>query len=126
MKVEISNGELLDKLSILSIKSQRINDESKLHNIRREHAILETLSESLLANNQILENYLLLMQINTKLWDIENAIRLKELSKIFDTEFIELARSVYITNDRRAEIKRNINELSGSELIEEKSYSTYN
>lgn len=125
MKVEISNGELLDKLSILKIKELRIDDQNKLQNVRKERMLLESISTELLTNPSIKEQYDLLSQVNTTLWDIEDSIRLKELSKSFDAEFIELARSVYVTNDLRAAIKKMINQLSNSELVEEKSYSDY-
>lgn len=125
MKVEISNGELLDKLSILKIKEQHIQDSRKLQNVRNESTILEQLSEELLSNSSVLEQYRLLTDVNMKLWDIEDRIRLKETTKSFDDEFIELARSVYVTNDLRASIKRTINTLTGSYLVEEKSYTEY-
>jgi len=97
MKVEISNGELLDKLSILNIKEQKIIDENKLQNVHRERMLLQNMSEKLLTNNLVLEQYQMLIEVNTQLWNIEDAIRLKESTKSFDNEFIELARSVYIT-----------------------------
>jgi hypothetical protein len=125
MKVEISNGELLDKLSILNIKEQKIIDENKLQNVHRERMLLQNMSEKLLTNNLVLEQYQMLIEVNTQLWNIEDAIRLKESTKSFDNEFIELARSVYITNDLRADIKKNINILTSSYLIEEKSYKPY-
>jgi hypothetical protein len=125
MKVEISNGELLDKLSILNIKEQKITDENKLENVHRERILLQNMSEELLTNNLVLEQYQSLIEVNTHLWNIEDAIRLKESTKSFDNEFIELARSVYITNDLRANIKKNINILTSSYLVEEKSYKSY-
>lgn len=125
MKVEVSNGELLDKLSILRIKQQKINDEFKLKNINTEVTILEQLSSELLKDPVVLEKYLELSKINEKLWDIEDRIREKEYLKIFDEEFIGLARRVYITNDLRASIKKDINKLTMSHLVEEKSYKSY-
>jgi hypothetical protein len=123
MKVEISNGELLDKISILQIKLERISDESKLKNIQAEYTELTKIGAKLLEDEQTL--YMKLKAVNQILWDIEDRIRIKEKEKIFDQEFVDLARSVYITNDKRADIKKEINILSGSYLIEEKSYEKY-
>jgi predicted nuclease with TOPRIM domain len=123
MKVEISNGELLDKISILQIKLERISDESKLKNIQAEYTELTEIGAKLLEDEQTL--YMKLKAVNQTLWDIEDRIRIKEKEKIFDQEFVDLARSVYITNDKRADIKKEINILSGSYLIEEKSYEKY-
>jgi len=123
MKVEISNGELLDKISILQIKLERISDESKLKNIQAEYIELTEIGAKLLEDEQTL--YMKLKAVNQTLWDIEDRIRIKEKEKIFDQEFVDLARSVYITNDKRADIKKEINILSGSYLIEEKSYEKY-
>lgn len=125
MKVEISNGELLDKISILQIKLERISDESKLKNIQVEYTELTEIGAKLLEDDQIQTLYMKLKAVNQALWDIEDEIRIKEKEKIFDKEFVDLARSVYITNDKRADIKKEINLLSGSYLIEEKSYEKY-
>jgi hypothetical protein len=125
MKVEISNGELLDKISILQIKLERISDESKLKNIQVEYTELTDIGANLLEDDQIQTLYMKLKAVNQALWDIEDEIRIKEKEKIFDKEFVDLARSVYITNDKRADIKKEINLLSGSYLIEEKSYEKY-
>jgi hypothetical protein len=125
MKAEISNGELLDKISILQIKLERISDENKLKNIQVEYTELTDIGAKLLEDDQIQTLYMKLKAVNQALWDIEDEIRIKEKEKIFDKEFVDLARSVYITNDKRADIKKEINLLSGSYLIEEKSYEIY-
>ena len=126
IKVELSVGELLDKISILRIKTERIADRSKLENINKELDALISLWENSIYSNSNLESEINnLKTINEELWDIEDKIRDKERNKIFDKGFIELARAVYITNDKRADIKRIINSKTRSELIEEKSYSNY-
>lgn len=125
MKVEISDGELLDKLSILEIKALFIKDEQKLTNIRREIEELKPLCVNHFVSQEIKESYEELKNINLKLWEIEDSIRVKEKEQEFDEEFVRLARGVYFTNDQRAEIKKRINLLSGSYLIEEKSYVDY-
>jgi len=125
MKIEVSNGEILDKYSILTIKANLIKDKNKLENIKKE---LESLTESvvgILDIPGIVDFYGELLSVNYKLWEIEDNIRDCERSKDFGERFIDLARLVYITNDRRAEIKKQINLVSGSELIEEKSYEKY-
>lgn len=127
MKVEISTGELLDKISILEIKLLNIKDEKKIKNVYKELAILNPYFQDLLDEYGLdLKNlYIKLSNINKGLWDIEDAIREKEAFEEFDEEFVELARSVYITNDKRAAVKKEINLLTKSELVEEKSYSDY-
>ena len=125
MKVEISDGELLDKLSILKIKEKFIIDESKLKNVDNEINALSPLCTNLLYGLEISDLYQKLILVNTKLWEIEDQLRIKEKSKEFDDEFISLARSVYYTNDERASIKKEINKISGSFLTEEKSYQDY-
>ena len=127
MLIEISNGELLDKLTILEIKLAEIKDKVKLANIQKEFDTLNPLAKELFDNNdgQLQNHYLELASINSQLWDIEDRIRECEKAKRFDKEFIELARSVYITNDRRSEIKKIINVTTGSNLVEEKSYEEY-
>lgn len=125
MKIEISNGEILDKLSILQIKALKINDINKLINVENERRVLLPMYDVIATTEELREKFQDLLNINLKLWDIEDSIRLKEQKKEFDEEFIELARSVYKTNDVRASIKRDINLLSNSELIEEKSYEEY-
>jgi len=127
MLVEISNGELLDKISILELKMFRIEDEEKLVNVHKEFDTLNPLVVELFENNdsQLQNHYLELAEINGKLWDIEDWIRDCEREKRFDKEFVELARSVYITNDKRCEVKKLINILTSSGLVEEKSYKEY-
>lgn len=127
MKVEISTGELLDKISILEIKLLNIKDEEKTKNVYKELAVLNPYFQDLLDEYglSIKNLYIKLSNINKSLWDIEDAIRDKEKAEEFDEEFVELARSVYITNDKRAAVKKEINLLTKSELVEEKSYSDY-
>ena len=126
IKIELSVGELLDKISILQIKVERINDSSKLENIKKELSVLLSLWEgSVYVNHDLESEKNKLKLVNEELWDIEDKIRDKERNQVFDQDFIELARAVYITNDKRADIKRIINSKTGSELIEEKSYSDY-
>lgn len=128
MKIEVSNGELLDKISILELKLLRIEDEEKLVNIRKEFETLNPLVQELFEKHdgQLQNHYLELAEINGQLWDIEDWIRDCEREKRFDKEFVELARSVYITNDKRSEVKKIINIITGSGLVEEKSYKDYN
>lgn len=126
LSVPVSPGEFLDKLSILEIKSERMTDAAKLNNVRNELALLRRVwSGSGYAQADIEAEYRTLRAVNEQLWDIEDRIRLKEAAKQFDQDFIDLARSVYILNDRRAASKRRLNEALGSELIEEKSYADY-
>lgn len=123
---EISIGEFLDKLTILRIKSKRILDEARHKNIRKELQKLETVWERLGPEyGDITAEIGELKKVNEALWDIEDRIREKDTRKEFDDEFIELARSVYLHNDRRAKIKRTINIRLGSGLIEEKLYRNY-
>ena len=128
MKVEISNGELIDKITILEIKLIEIKDKDKLINIQKEFDTLNPLVEKLFEkyDSQLQHHYDELAKINGQLWDIEDWIRECEHEKRFDKEFVELARSVYITNDKRSEIKKLINILTESGLVEEKSYKDYN
>ena len=127
MKIEISNGELLDKLSILEIKKKNITDSIKLVNIKNEFDELEPLANILFNDFSPKINYLYskLSQINNELWVIEDEVREYEKNKNFNSKFIELARSVYFTNDKRSVIKKEINILTKSGLIEEKSYEDY-
>ena len=126
IKVELSVGELLDKIAILQIKAERIVDPSKLENINKELDVLMSLwKDSAYSNNNLESETNELKAINEELWAIEDKIRDKERNRVFDKGFIELARAVYITNDKRADIKRIINSKTGSALIEEKSYSDY-
>lgn len=124
--VDISPGELLDKISILEIKSARIVDVGKLENVRYELALLrKTWDNSVDATDSLKKFEGELRTVNESLWDIEDAIRVCEANQDFGPKFIELARSVYTTNDRRAEIKRQVNTMLGSSIVEEKSYSKY-
>ena len=125
MIIEVSNGELLDKVSILEIKLKLITNEAQLKNIQAEYDHLNAMAKILLVNEDAAEFYRQLTIVNERLWEIEDAIRLKEHNQQFDNEFIELARSVYFTNDNRSAIKKAINNCTGSTLVEEKSYQTY-
>lgn len=125
MKVEISDGELLDKISILHIKSERISDEGKLRNVRTEYEALTQIGAKLLEDEQVSILYSKVKEVNEALWDLEDDIRIKEKAKVFDEEFIRLAREIYRTNDRRAEVKKEINLLTGSLFVEEKFYEQY-
>jgi hypothetical protein len=127
MLVEVSNGELLDKISILELKMLKIEDKEKLVNVHKEFDTLNPLVIELFENydSQLQNHYLELAKINGELWDIEDWIRDCEREKRFDKEFVELARSVYITNDKRCEVKKLINILTSSGLVEEKSYKEY-
>lgn len=125
MKVEISNGDLIDKLTILEIKFKKVQSQPKIENISRELKYLQTICSDLLLVDGIQNLYSELIDINNKLWIIEDHIRQKEKQKIFDQEFIELARQVYFTNDHRAQIKKDINMITESNFIEEKSYEQY-
>jgi len=124
--VPVSPGELLDKITILRIKSERVRDAAKLANIRRELALLEqTRQQFVPADAPLQEDELQLLQVNSQLWDIEDRIREHEARQRFDAEFIELARSVYLRNDERAAIKHRINAKLNSVIVEEKSYQPY-
>ena len=126
IQTPVSYGELLDKITILEIKSSRIADAAKLANVRNELDLLNAIwSGSHVSTIDIAHERAQLLAINQALWDIEDAIRLKERAQAFDQEFIELARSVYFRNDERAACKRAINLKLGSELVEEKSYQDY-
>jgi hypothetical protein len=126
ISVPISPGEMLDKITILRIKSQRMTDPQKLHNVRVELDALErTWQSSPYAGADIAAEVAALQAVNERLWVIEDDIRDKERAQSFDAGFIALARSVYFENDERAAIKRRINVRLGSLLVEEKSYSSY-
>ena len=124
--VPVSFGELLDKISILQIKSERMSDAAKLANVRNELAALErTWSAHPAASREIDGLRAELKAVNERLWDIEDDIRLKDKAQAFDAGFVELARSVYFQNDERARIKKAINLALGSGYVEEKSYADY-
>lgn len=127
MKVEVSNGELLDKLTILELKLSNISDVKKLTNIQKEHDELNPLAGQLFDSyGEELKNlYKKLTEINSELWTIEDDIRECERNKDFGSDFVSLARAVYFTNDKRSEIKKSINLLTGSGFVEEKSYEDY-
>jgi hypothetical protein len=125
LNVPVSPAEFLDKLTILEIKSERIADPAKLANVRRELELLRaTWAASPLAGRDVSPLVAELRAVNETLWDIEDRIRRKEAEQRFDDDFIELARSIYRSNDRRAAIKRDLNVALGSDLLEEKSYTT--
>jgi hypothetical protein len=123
MKIEVSNGEIIDKLTIIQIKLERIKDEAKLANLKNEYDKLIKASSSIISTEDPL--YKSLYEVNCELWDIEDHIRELERRKDFGSDFIETARAVYFKNDRRSEIKREININTSSGLIEEKSYGKY-
>ena len=124
--VPVSPGELIDKVTILEIKSARMSDAAKLKNVRTElELLMRTWQASAYASIDIQQEWNGLRDVNGQLWDIEDRIRDKEREQAFDQEFIELARAVYVTNDERAAIKRRINVKLGSSLVEEKSYKQY-
>ncbi|RKY55055.1 MAG: hypothetical protein DRP96_13005 [Candidatus Neomarinimicrobiota bacterium] len=124
LKIDVSIGEIVDKLTILSIKLDKFKDPEKRKNVEKEYQILlQSLKTSDITPES--EEFKKLKTINLKLWDIEDKIRVKEAEKSFDDEFIELARSVYFTNDERATIKKQINLKFNSDLIEEKEYVSY-
>jgi hypothetical protein len=125
MNIEVSHGEIVDKLTILQIKKENIKDPSKLDNITKEYDYLFSIVENDLGILTSSPEYLELLSINKDLWIIEDDIREKERQKQFDDEFIKLARDVYYTNDVRAKIKKEINLKYSSGFIEEKSYSQY-
>lgn len=123
MKIEVSNGEIIDKLTIIQIKIERIRDSEKLKNLQKEYEILKTASSAIMSQEDPL--YLELYKVNCDLWDIEDKIRDLEKRKEFGSDFIQTTRSVYFNNDKRSEIKRAINLKTSSDLVEEKSYEKY-
>ena len=126
IRVPVSPGEVLDKITILEIKSERMSDPAKVANVRTELALLqETWNRAVQADDVVRELHTQLKEINEALWEIEDDIRDKERAKEFDQRFIELARSVYFTNDRRSEVKKKLYLHLGSQIIEEKSYQDY-
>ena len=124
--VPVSPSELLDKMTILEIKSERINDTKKVMNVRHELELLSKVWSDFVTEDKVITNLRQqLKTINEKLWEIEDDIRNEEQQNRFGKEFIELARAVYITNDKRAQIKKDVNLYLGSEIFEEKSYKDY-
>jgi hypothetical protein len=126
LKVEISAGEFLDKLTILKIKTERITDAGQLRNINYELDVLrQAWVDSPLSQKDVSVDLKDLKAVNEQLWDIEDQLRAMEAQKEFGDEFVQLARSVYKLNDKRAAIKRRLNEIFGSKMVEEKSYTDY-
>lgn len=126
IRVPISPGELIDKITILEIKSERMSDAKKVANVKHELALLlATWKESPNSRIDITTEWAALKEINGKLWVVEDDIRDKERAQQFDARFIELARAVYVINDERAAVKRKINDKLGSKIVEEKSYADY-
>jgi hypothetical protein len=125
MKIEVSNGEIADKFSILIIKKSKIKDDVKLNNIEKEIDSIIPIFLKVVKKKEVHDKYLDLEVVNKELWSIEDDIRECERQKDFGDKFIQLARSVYIKNDRRAEIKKEINLLTNSGTVEEKSYESY-
>jgi hypothetical protein len=123
MKLEVSNGEIADKLSIIEIKLDKISDPLKLANLKNEYEEVNRAMSSILEKTHPL--YLQLYEINSRLWVIEDHIRDLERARDFGDDFVKTARSVYFINDERSEVKRKINEITGSKLFEEKSYEEY-
>ena len=123
--VALSWGEVIDKITILEIKQQRLSSSSAIDNVRRELAALNKVVAGIAVPEALAALKQALKAVNEKLWDIENQIRAKEAASAFDQHFIELARSVYVNNDDRAKLKREINKLLKSELVEEKQYTSY-
>ncbi len=126
IQVPVSPGEVLDKITILEIKSERITDPDKVVNVRRELKLLrDRWRQSVDQDETVSRIHAELKSVNEALWEIEDAIRDKERARAFDQRFIELARSVYVTNDRRANAKKELNIYLGSAIVEEKSYQDY-
>lgn len=123
--IEASIGELIDKLTILDIKKERISDSEKLRHIEKEHGLLLSKSEEYLKDESIFKVYEELREVNSKLWFIEDDLREMESQGRFDEDFVQKARSVYFTNDKRFELKSRINELAGSAIKEQKGYKKY-
>ena len=125
INIPISVGELIDKLSILYIKKTKISNQEKLVFISEEFELLYNISSLYLEDDKIFQLYHSLVSINSKLWDIEDELRIIENNKIFDSKFIQLARQVYLINDERFSVKNMINELTDSEIREQKEYVEY-
>lgn len=125
LKVQISVGELIDKLSILQVKKNNIKEQFKLVEVDKEFDALNEISKPYLGDKEIFNIYDDLIITNLKLWNIEDKLRIHEKNQIFDDKFVELARSVYYTNDERFSLKNKINQITNSELKEQKSYENY-
>jgi len=123
MKLEVSNGEIADKLTIIEIKLSKISDPLKLGNLRNEYEVVDQAMSTIMEKSHPL--YRQLYEINNRLWAIEDHIRDLERVKDFGDDFVQTARSVYFINDERSDVKRKINEITGSKLFEEKSYEEY-
>jgi hypothetical protein len=123
--IQVSVGELIDKLSILQIKLYKVTNEDKLSFISHEFMLLHEVSRPYLAQQEIAELYKQLVEVNSKLWDVEDRLRVIETEKRFEGEFIDLARKVYYLNDERFDLKNKINSLTNSEIKEIKEYVSY-
>ena len=123
MKIEVSNGEIADKLTIIEIKLSKIKDEAKLTNIKNEYLVVNDAMSTIMEKSHPL--YCQLYDLNSKLWEIEDHIRDLERARDFTDDFVQTARSIYFLNDDRSIVKRKINEMTGSKLFEEKSYEDY-
>lgn len=125
MLIEISTAEVIDKYTIIEIKLKQITDQNKLNNIEKEYLYLKSKIALLLEDAKVFCLYIDLKAVNSKLWTIEDEIRIKEKNQEFDEEFVQLARQVYTNNDLRYKIKQKINIICYSNFIEEKSYEFY-
>jgi hypothetical protein len=123
--IPVSVGELIDKLSILQVKKNNIKDSKKLTEVNKEFDVLNEIAVEYFQNEEIHQTYQLLIDVNSKLWDVEDKLRIFEKNQMFNKEFIELARLVYYTNDERFSLKNKINQMTNSELKEQKSYEDY-
>ncbi len=126
VRIDVGAGELTDKITILEIKADRIDDPAKLYNVRHELQVLRQIRDEVVPTSDSLRALTnRLREVNERLWEIEDEIRQCERERDFGATFVELARAVYRTNDRRAELKRTINTITGSTIVEEKSYAAY-
>jgi hypothetical protein len=125
VNVPVSVGELIDKLSILQVKKGKVKNSDKLKFIEKEYGLLLSMSSEYFNNVDIISTYKELVDVNTKLWEVEDELRVIENTKVFDDKFIELARAVYYTNDERFRLKDKINSLTNSEIKEQKDYKEY-
>ena len=126
ISVPVSVGELIDKLSIQHVKKTKISNEEKLSFINREYELLYDMSSFYLNNEEIIKLYNKLVEVNSNLWEVEDELRILESKSIFDESFVQLARKVYFTNDERFLLKNKINDLTNSEVREQKEYVEYN